>query len=43
LLSFENIGLRNWLINAFNGEWLRVPHARPQALQALGEVEKRKL
>ena len=23
------IGLNNWLINAFNGEWLRTEHAVP--------------
>ena len=25
------LGLSNWLINAFNGEWLRTEHAVPKA------------
>lgn len=29
-----NLELTNWLINAFNGEWLKVANAKPNGLKA---------
>jgi hypothetical protein len=29
LLTFGAIELTNWLINAFNGEWLKTEHPKP--------------
>lgn len=39
----REIELENWLINAFNGVWLRTAHPHPKEFDAVIEKEKRSI
>jgi len=36
------VELNNWLINAFNGEWLRTANAVPVQIDSAAEKERKK-